>query len=231
MEEAESLMQHAANAYPDSRQLQFQLGELHVIWGTYQKAIDAFESAARRGISSDPELERQQLSVIHQKIGEMNFYLVRFDEAIAALSKALELNPSSLSPRLLLGTVYLRRGRLEEAAAEYSRVISANSRIAAAHDGLAQVNLDLGRYKESATEAEQALAIDPELQSSRYIKAMALIRGGNEQGRKNRASGLPAARNRAAERGVTVERRRGARRELCNHAVGGPSPGSHGDVE
>ena len=112
----------------------------------------------------------------------MNFYLVRFDEAIAALTKALELNPSSLSPRLLLGTVYQRRSRFEEAAAEYSRVISANSRIAAAHDGLAQVNLDLGRYKESATEAEQALAIDPELQSSRYIKAMALIRGGNEQG-------------------------------------------------
>ena len=182
MDEAESLMQHAANAYPDSRQLQFQLGELHVIWGTYQKAIEAFEGAARRGTSSDPELERQQQSVILEKIGEMNFYLVRFDEAIAALTKALELNPSSLSPRLLLGTVYLRRGGLEEAAAEYSRVISANSRIASAHDGLAQVNLDLGRYKESATEAERALAIDPELQSSRYIKAMALIRGGNEQG-------------------------------------------------
>ncbi len=182
MDEAETLMQHATNAYPDSRQLQFQLGELYVIWGKYQKAIEAFEGAARRGTSSDPELERQQRSVIHERIGEMNFYLVRFDEAIAALTKALEPNPSSLSSRLLLGTVYLRRSRLEEAAAEYSRVISTNSRIAIAHDGLAQVNLDLGRYKESATEAEQALAIDPGLQSSRYIKAMALIRGGNEKG-------------------------------------------------
>jgi tetratricopeptide (TPR) repeat protein len=182
MEEAESLMQRAVNAYPNSRQLQFQLGELYVIWGKYQQAIDAFESAARRGASPDPELERQQRGVIYEKIGEMNLHLVRFDEAIAALTKVLEVNPSSLSPRLLLGTVYLRRGRLEEAAAEYSRVISANSRIAAAHEGLAQVNLDLGRYKESATEADQSLAIDPELQTSRYIKAMALIRGGNERG-------------------------------------------------
>ena len=181
MDEAETLMQHAANAHPDSRQLQFQLGELYVIWGKYPKAIEAFEGAARRGTNSDPELERQQRGVIYEKIGEMNFDLVRFDEAIAALTKAQEANPSSLSPRLLLGRVYQRRNRLVEAEAEYSRVISVNPRIAAAHDGLAQVNLDLGRYMEAATEAEQALTLDPGLQSSRYIKAMALIRGGNEK--------------------------------------------------
>jgi tetratricopeptide (TPR) repeat protein len=181
MEGAESLMQRAAKAYPDSRQIQFQLGELYVIWGKYQNAIEAFESAARRGASPDPEVERQQRGLIYERIGEMNFDLVRFDAAIAALTKALELNPASWSSRLLLGTVYLRRNRFEEAAAEYSRVISANSGIAAAHEGLAQVNLEMGRYTESATEAERALAIDPGLQSSRYIKAMALIRSGNER--------------------------------------------------
>ena len=181
MEEAESLMQRAVKAYPDSRQIQFQLGELYVIWGKYQNAIEAFESAARRGASTDPEVERQQRGLIYERIGEMNFDLVRFDEAITALTKALEINPASWSPRLLLGTVYLRRNRFEEATAEYSRVISANSRIAAAHEGLAQVNLELGRYTESVTETERALAINPGLQSSRYIKAMALIRGGNER--------------------------------------------------
>jgi tetratricopeptide (TPR) repeat protein len=181
MEEAESLMQRAARTYPDSRHIQFQLGELYAIWGKYQNAIEAFESAARRGASADSEVERQQRGVIYEKIGEMNFYLVRFDEAIAALTKALEMNPASWSPRRLLGTVYLRRNKLEEAAAEFSRVISANSRIAAAHEGLAQVKFELGRYAESATEAERALAIDPGLQTSRYIKAMALIRGGNER--------------------------------------------------
>ena len=181
MEEAESLMQRAVRAYPDSRQLQFQLGELYVIWGKYQNAINAFESAARRGASADPEMERQQRGLIYERIGEMHFYLVRFDEAIAVLTKALQLNPASWSPRLLLGKVYLRRNRFEEAAEQYSRVISANPRIAPAHEGLAQVNLELGRYTESATEAERALAIDPGLQTSRYIKAMALIRGGNER--------------------------------------------------
>ena len=181
MVEAESLMQRAVNLYPDSRQLQFQLGYLYVIWGKYQKAIEAFESAARRGASANPEVERQQRGMIFERIGEMHFHLVRFDEAIAALTKALELYRGSLGPRLLLGMIYLRRNRLEEAAAEYSRVTSANSKIAAAHEGLAQVKLELGRYAESVTEADRALAIDPGLQRSRYIKAMALIRDGNER--------------------------------------------------
>jgi tetratricopeptide (TPR) repeat protein len=185
MVEAESLMQRAVNMYPDSRQLQFQLGYLYVIWGKYQNAIEAFESAARRGASANPDVERQQRGMIYERIGEMNFHLVRFDEAIAALTKALELNRGSLSPRLLLGMIYLRRNKLEEAAAEYSRVTSTNSRIAAAHEGLAQVNLELGRYTESVTEADRALAIDPRLQSSRYIKAMASIRGGKEQEGRN----------------------------------------------
>jgi tetratricopeptide (TPR) repeat protein len=181
MEEAESLMRHAVKAYPDSRQIQLQLAELYLIWGKYPNAIEAFESAASRGASADPGVERQQRGMIYTRIGELNFYLVRFDEAIACLTKALEINPASWNPRLLLGTVYLRRNRFEEATEEYSHVISENSRIAAAHEGLAQVNLELGRYTESAMEAERALDIDPGLQSSRYIKAMALIRGDKER--------------------------------------------------
>jgi tetratricopeptide (TPR) repeat protein len=180
MVEAESLMQRAVAVYPDSRQLQFQLAELYVIWGKYQKAIDAFESAGRRGASADAEMERQQRSVIYERIGEMNFNLIRFDEAAAALAKALEINPASWSAHLMLGSVYLRRSRFEDATAEYSRAISSNSRSAAAHEGLARVALELERYTESATEAGRALAIDPGFQNARYIRAMALIRGGND---------------------------------------------------
>jgi tetratricopeptide (TPR) repeat protein len=181
MMEAESLMQRAVAVYPDSRQLQYQLGELYAIWGKYQKAIDVLKSAARTGVSTNSELDRYQLGLIYERIGEMNFNLVQFDDAIAALSKALEVNPASWSSRLLLGAAYLRRNKFGEAAAEYSRAISTNSRIAAAHEGLAQVNLDLGRYAEAATGADRALAIDPRLQKARYIKGMALIRGGKER--------------------------------------------------
>jgi len=205
MVEAESLMQRAASVYPDSRQVQFQLGELYAIWGKYPKAIEAFESAARRGANADPELERQQRSVIYERIGEMDFNLIRFDEATVALAKALEINPASWSAHLMLGSVYLRRNRFDDATAEYSRVISLNSRSAAAHEGLARVALELERYTEAATEAGWALAIDPGLQNARYIKAMALIRGGDQvEGRvvlqdyQQRESDLQTAASRLA---------------------------------
>ena len=110
----------------------------------------------------------------------MNFYLVRFDEAFAALTKALEINPDSTSSRLLRGALYLRRNRFDDAAAEYRRVVLLFPR-ADAHEGLAQMDLALGRYADAVRKADKALEIDPAFQSSRYIKAMALIRDGRDQ--------------------------------------------------
>lgn len=181
LSEAESLMQRAVRLHPDSRQLQYQLAEVYVKRGTYQKAIEAFEAAARPGGRSDPAMDRRQRSLIYATIAQMNFFLVRFDEAFAALKTALDSNPDSTSSRLLLGALYLRRNKLDEAAAEYRRVLSANPFVADAHDGLAQMNLALGRYSEAVRDADKALEIDSGLQSSRYTKAMALIRDGRDR--------------------------------------------------
>jgi tetratricopeptide (TPR) repeat protein len=84
--------------------------------------------------------------------------------------------------RLLLASVLVRRNRLDEASAEFNRVIAANPQSAPAYDGLAQVQLSLGHYGEAALLAEKALALDPGLQTSRYNRAMALIRDGREEG-------------------------------------------------
>ena len=181
MAEAESVMLLAVRQHPDSRQLQFQLAEVYVQWGKYEKAIEALQEAARPGGRSDPAAERGQRGLIYATIAQMNFFLVRFDEAFVALTKALEINPDSTSSRLLLGALYLRRNKLDDAAAEYRRVIAATPLDADAHEGLAQVDLTLGRFADAVREADKALQIKPELQSSRYIKAMALIRDGRDQ--------------------------------------------------
>ena len=182
VEAAESLMQRSIRLHPDSRQLRFRFAELYVTWGKYEKAIELFEEAARLGINPGSVADRSQ-GRIHGRIGEMNFRLVRFDDAVQALNTALEFNPNDISARLLLGAIYIRRNKFEEADAEYRHVITIDSRNAAAHDGLAQVALSLGHYRESALEADTALAIEPALQTSRYNKAMALIRSGREEGR------------------------------------------------
>lgn len=183
VEAAESLMQRSIRLHPDSRQLRYRFGELYVTWGKYERAIELFEEAARLGVNGGSGADRLQRGRIHGRIGEMNFRLVRFDDAVQALTTALELNPGDTSARLLLGAIYVRRSKFEEAAAEYRRVIAIDSRNAPAHDGLAQVALSLGHYRESALEADAALAIDPTLQTSRYNKAMALIRSGRDEGK------------------------------------------------
>jgi len=113
----------------------------------------------------------------------MNFFLVRFDDAVKAFTTALEFDSSNTMSRLLLASVLVRRNRFDEAGAEFKGVIATNPRSAPAYDGLAQVHLSLGRNREAALEAEKALAIDPGLQTSRYNRAMALIRDGHEEGR------------------------------------------------
>jgi tetratricopeptide (TPR) repeat protein len=179
--EAESLMQQAVRLHPDSRQLRYQFAEIYIRLGKYEKAIAKLEEAVRLSVSSDAAAERRQRSIIYSNIAQMNFYLVRFNDAFAALTTALKLNPDSTSSRLLLGALYLRRNKFEEAAAEYRRVISASPMAADAHDGLAQVNLARGRYSDAVHEADKALEIDPGLQSSRYTKGTALIRDGKDR--------------------------------------------------
>lgn len=179
--EAESLMQRAVRLNPDSRQLQYQLAEVYVTWGKYERAIEALEKAAQPDGRLDATLERGQRSLFYATIAQMNFFLVRFDEAFASLKTALEINSESTSSRLLLGALYLRRNKLDEAAAEYRKVLSLNPLNVDAHDGLAQVELALGHYSESVRDADRALGIDSGFQSSRYIKAMALIRDGRDR--------------------------------------------------
>ena len=182
--EAESLMQRAVRMNPGSRRLRYELGEVYAIWGKYEKAIDLFEEAIQLGNNPDPAVDRAQRGRIYGRIGEMNFFLVRFEDAVKALSTALELDPSNAMSRLLRASVLVRRNRLDEAAVEFNRVITANPLSAPAWDGLAQVHLSLGHYEETALMAEKALAIDPGLQTSRYNKAMALIRDGREEGKQ-----------------------------------------------
>ncbi len=175
---AESLMGQATRLYPNSRQLRYQFAELYVKSEKYLKALRMFEQAAGLESHSESAVERTQLGLIYEKIAAMNIFLVRFDDALAALRKALTINPDSVSSGLLLGALYLRRNEFDKAASEYRHLITLDPRIAAAHDGLAQVDLSIGQFPEAVREAKRALEIDPLLQRARYVLGMALVRSG-----------------------------------------------------
>ena len=183
--EAEAVMQRAVQAFPDSRQVRYELAEFYLKSEKFSRAIEVFEEASRLKGPPDPAADRLQRSLMHQRIGEMNEMLFRFDDALSAYRTALEINPDNIASHLALGGLYLQRDLVDKALAEYNRVTSTHFESADAHYGLAEANLRLGRFAESAAAAEKALTIDPKHQRSRYVRAVALIRAGRSEEGQN----------------------------------------------
>jgi tetratricopeptide (TPR) repeat protein len=186
-DEAETLMTRAVKTFPNSRRVRYRLAELYRDSGRMKQALEVFKQASELQAPPgfDPSLDRRQRSFVFQRIGGINTDLVRFDDAVTAYEKALDINPDNADARLALGDAYLQRNRLDEALAEYTRVITANPRFAAAHNRLAELHLRMGHFSESAALAAKALEIDPAHRRSRYVRGIALIRmGRNEEGEK-----------------------------------------------
>jgi len=182
--EAETVMQRGIRAFPNSREIRYALAKVFVQASKYEAALSAFETASRLDGPADPAADRQQRSVILERIGSMNVLLVRFDNALAAYKSSLELSPDNLKARLGLADLYFRRGMMNEAFDEYMRAASVHRESAAAYDGLADTCLHLGRFSESVAAAQKAIELDPKDGGPRYILGLAFLRAGQaEQGR------------------------------------------------
>ena len=165
--EAETVMQRGIQAFPKSRGVRYALAKVYVQASKYDAALDTFEEASRLEGPLDPAADREQRSVIYERIGSMNLLLVRFDDALAAYKIALELSPDNLKARLALADLYFRGGNMNEALDSYTRAISTHPDSAAAHLGLADVYLHLDRYSNASATAERAVRLDPNDRGSR----------------------------------------------------------------
>jgi len=177
-DEAEMVMQHAVQTYPESRELRYQLADLYGKTRQYEKAVDALKVALRVGKHPDPEKDRQQRVMIYERIAELDEFVDRFDDAFAASRAAVSLDPNNPETHQALGGLYLSRMMLGEAAAEYRAAISLSPDLAQAHYGLAQAALDRGSLTEAAEEASKAIRLQPTHEKARYVLGMALIRSG-----------------------------------------------------
>jgi len=178
MSEAERVIGRAAQRFPDSRDVGYDVAELYRSIGKVQKALDVFEriNGMKAASGTDPSVDRLQQSVVYQKIGSIRAELVEFDKAIAAYKSALEVTPDSAEARLALGDVYSRVARPEDALTEYNLVVQAAPRNAAAHFRVADINLRRGRFAEAAAAADKVLSIEPGHARAHYVRATALVR-------------------------------------------------------
>jgi TolB-like protein/DNA-binding winged helix-turn-helix (wHTH) protein len=109
----------------------------------------------------------------------------KFDEAIAAVKKAEEIDPLSASIGVSLGWAYYYARRYEQAAVQFRRTLAMDNQSPDAHFGLAKAYEQKGSFKEAIAEwqallklsddTDMASALEKTYATSGYQKAMKLL--------------------------------------------------------
>lgn len=140
-ENAEKRCFRAATLSDGNPRVDFALGRLYRIAGQYDSAMDRFEAALARTPFSTDVL--REMAVVKS---EQNLY----DEAVALMQAAIELEPSYWKNHDDLAALYFNTGRYELAANEYEKM-------AALGADLTRVLNDLGSAYFMAEKFDQAI--------------------------------------------------------------------------
>jgi serine/threonine-protein kinase len=158
-------------AYPRARAaaqralaLDESLAEAHVSLAMAQKEHDWDWPAARRGYERALELN-PNYAVAHQWYGEYLASVGQHDQAIAAIRRAIELDPLSLIIHATLGRhgYYFAR-RYDEAIAQLRKTLEMDEDFWVAHLWLGWAYGQVGRLPEAVAELETARRLDDNLE-------------------------------------------------------------------
>jgi tetratricopeptide (TPR) repeat protein len=170
--QAEQVLHETIAAIPASGRAHYQLARVLQHQGKQPEAIAELE----RSTTFAPLLG---LNGIYQTLGAMNAALQRFDQAIQAYGRRVELQPNDAGAHQDLGDTYARLGRDDEALAEFSVALLLEPRRTAAFAAIAQVRLRNGAYEDAAAAARRAVDLDPAHAQAHYTLGTALLRLGN----------------------------------------------------
>jgi cellulose synthase operon protein C len=106
----------------------------------------------------------------------------RFDDALAACTAALALNPEDVRARTLAATVHLLRDDQKRFAAERDRVLGTNPRESRFFHGVAELFVIHHRYEEANALEQKALETNPKDWVAMAAQASNLLRLGDERG-------------------------------------------------
>lgn len=118
--------------------------------------------------------EKNQFADVYNMLGFIYYSNSRFEDAIVAFKKAIEINPAYTEASLNLSVVYNELGQFERSAEVYSLAREGRKdaetyldpyvkgKLANMHSGLGAIYKDLGFYNEAADEFRKALKLRPE---------------------------------------------------------------------
>jgi tetratricopeptide (TPR) repeat protein len=118
--------------------------------------------------------EKNQFADVYNMLGLIYYNNSRFEDAIKAFKKAIEINPAYTEASLNLSVVYNELGQFERSSEVYAVAKEGRKdaksyldpyvkgKLANMHSGLGSIYKDLGFYSEAADEFRKALKLRPE---------------------------------------------------------------------
>lgn len=118
--------------------------------------------------------EKNQFADVYNMLGFIYYSNSRFEDAIRAFRKAIEINPAYTEASLNLSVVYNELGQFERSSEVYAQAKEGRKdaksyldpyvrgKLANMHSGLGEIYKDLGFYQEAADEFRKALILCPE---------------------------------------------------------------------
>jgi eukaryotic-like serine/threonine-protein kinase len=172
------------------------LAEAHAmlgfIKGTQDRQWAEAEQELQRTIALRPSYARA-----HEAHGHILMMQGRADEAIAAMTRARNLDPLSDLINASLGWFYYLARRDQEALAWSRRLVELDPKLVAAHYNLGMVYEQMGRYKEAVAAFQEAKNLDP----TNWPTSALLCHGYASSGDRLRAQQLLAELTQQATRG------------------------------
>jgi Flp pilus assembly protein TadD len=111
-------------------------------------------------------------------LGEAVHKKGRVDEAIAHLTKAVEIQPGNFTNHASLGISLLTKGRRDEALLHLRASLALNPNQAPIHSSLGVALLELGQLEESVAHLRKAVEIDPKDGDAHYNLGNTLLQMG-----------------------------------------------------
>ena len=133
----------------------------------YQGALLALDSALAAGVSRHP------LEHVHTLRGNALNELNRFDEAVVAHRKAVEINPLFHEAWVNLGVVYRLQGDYDQAEASYLRALAIAPNYPELHASLGGLYIFKDEPAKAVASLERAVALDRQLPLAHANLAMA----------------------------------------------------------
>ena len=150
-----STLQRLVNENPKDIELRIELADYYEKQGNLRAAADQYESL-QKIVSED------QAPAVYTRLGYLYSKMDRTEEAIAAYTKAIELEPQDADIYYSLSYLYEKTGDTKKAEENLSKALEINKNDMEGRLKLAQALLAQDELDKASDYAEQVLAKDPE---------------------------------------------------------------------